>query len=263
MAIDFNDPEVKAAIESKATEIAASTVADNYVPASDIDGLKNKNSELLDKMAKLKDQYKGIDQGQLEEIRRVSAARENDEIIDMLMSGKTEEAKARLTDNAVTPWKNKVDEVATQFSVAQEELGNYKSKLEESQGKITEMQKRQYLRELTSSDDSFKGDYFDDFYQLNKGKMQIDEESGNVYAVKNGKPVLDTDGNKVSYADHYKNQKVTNGLFWNGGKGSGAKGIDGGEAMTGDPKSWSTDQKAEYIKAHGFKAMADLMQGSK
>lgn len=47
MTIDFNDPAVKEAIELKATEIAEATVQENYVPASDIEGLKIRTQSYL------------------------------------------------------------------------------------------------------------------------------------------------------------------------------------------------------------------------
>ena len=105
MSIDFNDPEVQAAIEAKANDIAQATVAENYVPASEIEGLKNKNSELLGKLKKAKDQFSGVDESDLAELQRVKQAREHDQFVDMVLNGKTEEAKAKLTEGVLAFWQ--------------------------------------------------------------------------------------------------------------------------------------------------------------
>lgn len=261
MTIDFNDPEVKAALEAEATRIAQETVAQNYVPASEIEGLKNKNTELLGKLVK----FKGVDEDDVAELARVKQAREHDEIVDMLLKGKTEEAKAKLTEGVVSPWKSKASELQQQFETAQNEIGNYKNQVSEYQEKVANMQKRQYLRELTGKDDSFKNDYFDDFYALNASKMDIDQETGNVYALDaSGNAILDTEGNRVKYSDHYDKQKVSNGLFWNGGEGSGAKGRSGdGSHLGADPMKWTQDQKVEYIRQNGAAAFGELLAKAK
>lgn len=259
MTIDFNDPAVKEAIELKATEIAEATVQENYVPASDIEGLKNKNTELLGKLAKNKEKFANVDESDLAELVRVKSAREHDKFVDMVLKGNTEEAKATLTEGLVTPWKQKVDDIQAQFEAAQTEIGNYKSQVTENQTKISNMQKRQYLRELTGGDDSFKADHFDDFYMLNSNKMEIDAETGNVYALKDGKAVLDTEGNRVTFSDAYEKQKVANGLFWNGGTGSGAKGTSGdGSHLGSDVTKWTSEQKNEFIRDKGPKAYGEL-----
>ena len=263
MPVDLNDPEVMEAITLRATEIAKETIGDNYVPIADVEGLKNKNAELLGKMAKNKEKYGNIDENDVAELIRVKAARENDNFVDMVLKGKTAEAKAILTEGVVAPWQQKVNDIQTQFETAQAEIGSYKTQVSEYDDKLSNMQKRQYLRELTGKDDSFKADHFDDFYSLNASKMQIDAETGNVYALKDGKTILDTEGNKVTYADHYDKQKVSNGLFWNGGQGSSAKGGTGdGGHLGGDVSKWTPDQKNEYIRDKGPKAYGELYAAS-
>ena len=263
MEIDFNDPAVIEAIAAKATTLAEATVAENYVPASDVEGLKNKNSELLGKLAKNKEKYGSVDENDIAELIRVKAARKHDKFVDMVLKGNTEEAKASLTEGIVAPWEQKVSEITAQFEAATSEIGTYKSQINESNERVSSMQKRQYLRELTSKDDSFKADHFDDFYALNANKMQIDSESGNVYALKDGKAVLDTEGNKVTYSDFYDKQKVSNGLFWDGGKGSGAKGSGGdGSHLGTDVGKWTDAQKQEFIKDKGPEAYGKLFASS-
>lgn len=261
MPLDLNDPEVKAAIEAEATKIAEETVSENYVPVSDIEGLKNKNSELLSKIAKNKEKFSGLDESDLAELQRVKKAREHDQFVDMVLKGKTEEAKAMLTEGVINPWKQKTDDLTTQFNTAQEEINRYKGELEQATNKMTDMKKRQYLRELTSKDDSFKADHFDDFYMLNSSRIEIDHENGNVYALDNGNPVLDTEGKRVSYSDFYDKQKVSSGLFWTGGSGSGAKGIGtgNGTGLPKDPFSWTPDQKKEFITQNGPEAFGKVL----
>lgn len=261
MSLDLNDPEVKALLEAEATKLAEGIVSENYVPASEIEGLKNKNSELLGKLAKNKERFANLDDNDVVELQRIKAARENDELIDMIMKGKTSEAKTRLTEGVVAPWQQKTADLEAQFNAAQETISEYKARVEEQETKNLNMQKRTYLRELTSSDDSFKGDHFDDFYMLQSNKMDISQEDGNVYALDaSGKPVLDTEGNRVSYADFYGKMKVSSGLFWSGGNGSGAKGGPAdGSGLPANPFTWTDPQKTEFIKANSPEAYGKVL----
>lgn len=262
MTIDFNDPEVKELLEARAKEIAESVVSENYVPVTEIEGLKNKNSELIGKLQKTKEKYNGLEENDVQELKRLKAAREHDKFVELVLAGKTQEAKALATEGAVNPFKEKLSEFEEQFTLAQTKIKEYESIVQEKESKLTNMQKRQYLRELTSSDDSFKRDYFDDFYQLNADKMAIDNETGKVYAVKDGKVVLDTNGEKVEYAAYYDKQKATNGLFWQGGSGSGKKDASGAY-LGGDPLKWTSAQRSEFIQANGAGAFAKLLQDYK
>jgi len=263
MAIDFNDPEVQEAIKLQATKIAEETINENYVPITEIEGLKNKNSELLGKLAKQKERFNGVDEKDIAELQRVKSAREHDRFVDMVLNGKTEEAKAIATEGAIEPWKNKASELENQFKTAQERINQYETELSSYQDKVSTMQKRTYLRDLTGKDDSFKGDYFEDFFALNANKMEIDQETGKVLALDaSGKAVLDTNGERVSYSDYYDKMKVTNGLFWNGGSGSGSQGSAGAPAG-GDPMKWTDAQKQEFIREKGPKAYGELLARSR
>ena len=265
MSIDFNDPEVQRAIQERATEVAQSIISDKYVPVEDINGLKAKNTELLGKIVKNKEKYGDLNENDLSELVRVKSAREHDQFIDMIMNGKTAEAKALATEGAIAPWKEKVSDFEGQFSAAQSSISEKDKEIKDLHSKVTGMQKRQFLRELTSKDDSFKNDHFEDFYMLNQGKIDIDQDSGVVYALdSNGKSVLDTDGNKVAYSAFYDKQKVSNGLFWNGGSGSGAKGSGAGEGGLGnDPSKWTQEQKIDYIRENGPEKFGQMLSSAK
>ena len=263
MAIDFNDPEVQKAIQAQAEQQAA-VIIDQRVE-EEVDRLKAKNYEVIGKNKDLAEkikQYDGIDPADLDNLRRLSQAKEHDEIVNLVVSGNIEEAKARMTEGAVDPWRQKTEELSNQFQLAQESLSEREKKIKEYEGKVESMQKKQFLRELTSSDDSFKHEHFDDFYELNKNKMTIDE-NGNVLAVKDGKPVFDTEGRKVSFEDYYNKQKVGSGLFWQGGQGSSAKGMAGKEGFSGDPTAWTAEQKHAYITENGVAEYAKLIQSKK
>ena len=144
--IDFNDPAVLEAIQLKATEVAQEIVSESYVPKTDIEGLKNKNTELLGKLAKSKEKFANIDEADVVEMQRVKAAREHDQFVDMVLKGNTEEAKAFATEGMIAPWQQKVNEIQTQFETAQAEIGGYKKQVSEYDEKLSGMQKRQYLR---------------------------------------------------------------------------------------------------------------------
>lgn len=259
--IDFNDESVKAAIAEQAAiqakVLAEKQIADGgYIPASEIEGLKNKNQELLDWKVNNKDKIVSeTEAGELTEMRRIRAAKDNDEFVKLVMDGKTEEAKALASSGVSAAWKEKNDEVSTQFKLAQEKILEQTKLIEVGENKITDMSKRTFLRELTSSDDSFKKDHFEDFFALNSSKMQMDQDTGAVYAIdSSGKTLMDTEGNKVTFADHYSKQKI-NGLFWQAGKGSNARGIEGdGSAAGADPRQWTHEEQSKFIAEHGRQA---------
>jgi predicted ATPase len=80
-----------------------------------------------------------------------------------------------------------------------------------------------------------------------------------VYAMKDGKALLDTNGQKVEYSEFYNKQKTTNGLFWQGGVGSGKREA-GASYYSGDPVKWTPAQRSEYIRENGPAAFAKLLQ---
>jgi hypothetical protein len=263
--IDLNDEAVKAAITAEATKIANQTIEDNYVPVSDIEGLKNKNTELLTSLAKNKEKFAGLEEGDVVELLRIKEAREKDKFIDLIMTGKTEEARTLAAEGAVAPWKEQATDLRSQFETAQGKISEFEHEIKTRDSRIADMQKRQYLRELVAGDDSFKDDYFDDYYTLNAKFIDINSENGDVNAIDSvGKPILNTNGERVSFAEHYDKQKAKNGLFWTPGAGSTAKGVSGdGSHLGSDPSKWARQDKLDYIGKHGPAAYGALLQEAK
>lgn len=234
-------------------------------------GLVNKRDELLGTNRKLKDQlekYKSLIgdaddetiQAQLEQARTLHQKMQEDKILAMAANGDVEGLREVLTKQQRQAWEQETGEVKRQFEEAQTYAQKLEQEKQEYASKLSEVQKRQYLKELTSEDDSFRKDYFSDFFSLYANKFQIEESTGTAYALENGEKLVDAQGNFVKFEDYYAKQKVNHGLFWNGGSGSGYKsGLSSG-SMDKDPLKWTVEQRQEYIRENGTKAYSDLMK---
>lgn len=261
--IDFDSPEVKQAIADQAAKLTEQKVQEaltGYVPASEVEGLKSKNSELL---GKLQD-YKGFDKIQMEGYRNYLKELENNEEMRLISEGKHDEVIQRRMAGREKAWTETQAEYEQRLTASQEKADSFSAELDSLKQKNIDMQKRQYFKDLTLGDDSFKKDYFGDFFELQSKFADIDESTGAVYALdEQGKRRVDTDGNLVKFDDYYSKLKVTKGLFWNTGSGSGVPGGSGGDMLGGDPSKWSQEQKHAYIQKNGREAYAKMLGASK
>lgn len=257
--IDFDSPEVKQAIADRAAKLTEQQVAAklaDYVPASEIEGLKNKNTELLGKLQ----EFKGFDKDKYAQYEEFQRRVEKDEMLKLAADGHFEELSNKLMSSQQKAWNETQSEYEERLANAQKQAEEFQAKAEQLDSEYKTLQKRQYFKDLTAGDDSFKGDYFSDFFELQSRRAEIDPESGEVFALEDdGKRQIDTDGNFVKFEDYYTKLKQKHGLFWNGGSGSGQKGGKGGDAMGSDPAKWTHEQKLDFMAQNGRQAYAELL----
>lgn len=222
--------------------------------------LSNKDQILAEKKA-LEERYKGLSEDDLKGYFDYKKRLETDEEMRLINEGKYDDVINKRIQAREKAWNETQAEYEERLAAAQKRAEENESRAMELENKTKEMMKRQYFKDLVSEDDSFKKDYFSDFFALQSKHALIDEASGKVYAVDaEGKKMIDTDGNPVMFNDYYAKLKVKHGLFWSGGAGSGLKGQgSNGEVFGNNPLKWSQDQKLAYIEQHGRKAYAEAL----
>ena len=219
--------------------------------------------QILQEKKELEARYKGFDQEEFDQFRQFQERKQKDEMLALAADGKFEELSHKLMSAREKAWNETQQEYEDRLKSAQTKAEEFESMVKSLEQKNLDMKKRQYFKDLTGSDESFKSDYFSDFFALQAGRADIDEDAGAVYALdENGKRMIDTDGNFVKFEDHYNKLKIRHGLFWNVGSGSGHKGGPGGDALGTDPSKWSNSQKIEFISENGREAYAKLLASS-
>lgn len=116
--IDFDSPEVKAALQAKIDEA--------------VTGLKSKNAELIAKEKKLKEQVAQFDGVDLEKIKNLQKQIAENEEMRLLSEGKLEEVVARRTENAL---KAKDSEIGAKDA----KLTEYEKLLKKKEEKLAEL----------------------------------------------------------------------------------------------------------------------------
>ena len=253
-APQVDESQIRSMAEKLAEQIAAERYQ-GYEAPEKVKGLKDKNEELLNKYHK----YQSLTDEDINRIQQDKERREKDEVYALLSEGKHDEAVAKLTAPRYEAWTSELNGAKEQLEAAQKTLQEREKALEEKQSALLERDKRDYLKGLTSEDDSFKKDYFGDFYQLQSSSIEIDPNTGAAYALKDGKRVVDMEGNHVSFEQHYKKLKTEHGLFWSGGQGAGLRGNGSGEGFTGNPRNWDHSTKMSFIAENGREAYAKLL----
>lgn len=257
--IDLTSPEAQEAIKAQAAKLAEQNLQAklaDYTPNSEVEGLVKKKDELLGKLQN----YKGLTDEELANFRQFEKQKSENEIVNLFAEGKTEEAINKIMSGQRQAWDDSRAEYEERIEAAQKQAAEYNSQLEELQEKNIGMQKRQYLKELTAGDDSFKSEHFGHFYDLYSQKADIDETTGKVYAKDaEGKRLVDASGDFVEFKEFYSKQKISDGLFWNGGSGSGYKGGDG-NGGAGDISKMSAVERAALRKELGDQKYIELLR---
>lgn len=217
--------------------------------------------QILEEKRQLEQRFKGIDPDKLQQFEQYRKRVEADEELQLIEQGKIDDVVRRRMEGREKAWNETQAEYEERLKAAQSQASEYEKRASELENKAKEMLKRQYFKDLTSEDDSFKKDYFGDFFALQSKFADVDESTGTVYALdENGKRRVDTDGNFVKFEDYYAKLKVNHGLFWNGGQGSGMKGNgQGGDVMGQDPRKWTAEQRHEYAQKYGQKALGEAI----
>jgi hypothetical protein len=232
--------------------------------ASEFEAEKEKivsnRDQILAEKKELESKFKGLDADKIDSYHNYLKELENNEEMRLISEGKHDEVIQRRMAGREKAWNETQAEYEERLKASQSQAEELSSKLEELHNKNLGMQKRQYLKELVSGDESFKSEHFSHFYDLYSRKADIEEDTGKVFALgDDGKRIVDTDGNFIEFKEFYAKQKVSDGLFWSGGAGSGYRGGAGGDVMSNDVSKWTKQQKIDFINENGQPAYNELL----
>ena len=186
--------------------------------------------QILEEKRALEQKFKGFDEDKFKGYQDYLKRLETDEEMRLLNEGKIDDVIERRVSGMKKAWNETQAEYEERIKTYQHNADELSGELEATRNKLLDVTKRTYLKDLVGDDDSFRKEYFSDFVDLYGKRVQIDEQSGKVYALDvDGKKMVGPDGEHVSFKDFYTKQKVDHGLFWTGGSGSGYKGQGGQE----------------------------------
>jgi|5_EtaG_2_1085323.scaffolds.fasta_scaffold09255_3 hypothetical protein len=228
--------------------------------AAEKDKILGNRDQILAEKKELEQKYKGFDQEKMEGYQNYLKELENNEEMRLISEGKHDEVIQRRMSGREKAWNETQAEYETRLQAAQEKAEGFASELDAMRQRNIDMQKRQYFKDLTLADDSFKKDYFGDFFELQSKFADIDESTGAFYALdEQGKRRVDTDGNLVRFDEYYNKLKVTKGLFWSTGSGSGVRSGSGVESSV-PFKKMDMAQRSELRKQLGDKKYAEFVK---
>lgn len=219
--------------------------------------------EILAEKKELQDRFKGVDPDKLAQFQEFQSKIEKDELLRLASEGKVDQLSEQIMSGQRAAWDEQVSEYETRLEASSGKIGELENMVNELRSQNVNMQKNQYLKELTSTDETFKSDYFGHFVKLYSDRMDIDEKTGNVYALDDrGKRMVDANGELESFNSFYNRQKIKDGLFWTAGSGSGQ--LSGGDGEGRKPLSQMTlAEKSELRKEMGDKAYFEMVAKQK
>ena len=220
--------------------------------------LQNRDQVLAEKK-ELESKFKGfnLDEEQLSAFQKYQKVIQTNELMRMAQEGNIVAIGEKLLASQRKAWGETQAEYEERIEKSQKYAEQKEQEANELAGKLTGLQKQTYLKSLTSDDESFKRENFNDFLELYSNRVAFDE-NGSAYAVEGGSPVIDANGDRVSFDEYYQKAKVKSGLFWKGGQGSGMKGgpADGSVKL----KDMTFAERNELRKQLGDAKYAELLR---
>lgn len=258
MSDENNSPsvdEIRAQVEK---EVAARYQSQFEEEKTKIIG--NRDQILAEKKA-IEEKFKNFDEDKYKGYQDYLKRMETDEELKLLSEGKIEDVLNKRLSGREKAWNETQAEYENRLKASQTEKETLANELEGLKKQNYDMTVRNFLKDLVAKDDSFNDPYFDEFKAIYGPKVDVDLESGKVYALgQDGKRIIDTNGDFVPFDKFYAKQKVDSGLFWKGGAGSGIRGQgSNGDMLGGDPTKWTSEQRNEFITQHGYKAYSDVV----
>lgn len=116
--VDLNNPEIQKAIQAKID--------------AEVQGLKNKNSELLGKFKEAQEKMKQFEGVDFEKVRNLQKQMEENEEMRLLAEGKVEDVVSRRITLKEKDWQN-------QYSTLESKVGEYESVLKQKEEKLKEL----------------------------------------------------------------------------------------------------------------------------
>lgn len=229
-SIDINNPEIQKLLQAEVEKTVA--------------GLKKKNSELIDKEKKLKEQlnqYEGVDP---EKAKTVMKQLQENEELRLISEGKVDEVVARRVELRDKDWQNKYDSLANKITEYEEILRKKEEKLTEL---VIDGQIREAFVQLDyepSALDLITMQGRKVFIMDENGKAVPRDEHGNLLFGKDAKTPL-------SAKEWLESQAEKKTWLRKPSKGAGAAPSRGTSGL--DPSKMSSSQKiAEGLKQRGL-----------
>lgn len=198
--------------------------------------LKHHNEKVITEKREIKEKYSGLDEAKYKEYLAFQELRNKNEIVELAANGDIGELERRFTANQSEAFQRELMDRDEQISAFRAKNAEFESQIAEQEDRFTSLQKRQYLKDIVSSDASFKGnkpdanfDYFGQLEQIYSSQLHFDKTDGKAYAIgANGQHLYDANGEKVLFDTHIEREKAKGSPFFEGGSGTGIKSGPGG-----------------------------------
>lgn len=169
-SIDVNSSAFKNAVAAAATELSS----------KDTDGLKNKNSDLIDRLQKANDKAKQFDGMDLEKIRTMTKIFEQSEEAQLISEGKFEEVMQKRTDKVTAGFHDQVTQLTNELTSSKENEILYKTRLDQNaiRDSLTKAALKSGVRKDAIDDIVRRG--FDTFSVNEAGEIESRDKNGDL-----------------------------------------------------------------------------------
>lgn len=252
---NINNPEAKDAPKTPSVDEIRAKIESEYKAKFEEEKTKilNNKDEILNEYKSFKEKYKDLGDEDIELARKLKEQAKQDKLAEYIANGNVQEATNMLMKGQREEWNKELENYENRINAVQGENKTLQEQLESLDEKNVTMQRNQYLKDLVSTDDSFKREYLGDFIELYGKRADIDTSTGKVYAKgDDGNRLVDPHtGENVMFSEYYAKQKVNHGLFWNGGNGTGIHGTGAGGDSTKKFKDMDARERNELRKELG------------
>lgn len=206
--IDINSPEFQSALQSAI--------------AKETDGLKRKNSELLDNNKQLKDQMKNFDGLDADKVRNMMKVFAQNEEAQLIADGKFDEVMQKRTDSLKEQFNDQIKTLQNQLEISQKNESAYKTRLDQNtiRQDLTDKALKAGVRKDAIDDVVRRG--FDIFSVNEKGETEARNE--------NGELIQNEDGLLLNTERFVQGLQRTHPYYWGESVGGGSNGAGAGSS---------------------------------
>lgn len=250
-AIDINSDSFKSAVAAAASSLVA----------TETDGLKNKNSDLIERLQKAKDTAKQFEGMDIEKIRTMTKIFEQSEEAQMIADGKFDEVMQKRTDKVTSGFNDQVQELTLELERSLEKETSYKTRLDQNsiRDELTKAALKAGVRKDAIEDIVRRG--FDTFSISDSEEVEARDRNGEL-ALTDDKLIL----NPERFVESLKS---TNSYYWSESESGGTSGSNdrlGGknsESVVSGIASSADFNLADYRKARSKQSGEDYHQRNK
>ncbi len=212
--IDLNDPEVKKEVDALIGKAVSTAVGD-------LEGIKDKNRQLLDEKKSLSEKLKAFDGLNVDEIRSLRSRLENDEEAKLIAAGKIDEVLNKRFEKLRTDYDGKISSLSEAQKKLTEERDQYKTKYSSSKIETALRAAAEKAKVIPEA--------IDDVILRGSGMFSLDDDGDIVRRGADGKLITTEDGKKYSPEVFIEELKPKAPHYWRGSKSGGFGGDEGGD----------------------------------